>query len=52
MRGDILKAYCLLTEANDYIDCMRTPNNCMFLDELQSKIKQVKKGLYNLGGEQ
>ena len=51
MRGDILKAYCLLTEADDYISCMRTPNNERFIDELQSKIKQVKKGLYALGGE-
>lgn len=52
MRGDILKAYCLLTEANEHIGCMRTPSNCRFIDELQSKIKQVKKGLYDLGGEE
>ncbi len=52
MRGDILKAYCLLTEANDYIDCMRTPSNERMIGELCSKIKQVKKGLYKLGGEE
>lgn len=51
MRGDLLKAYCLLAEASDYLRYIRTENNYRAVDELQSKIRQVKEGVYDLGGE-
>lgn len=52
MRGNLLKAYCLLAEASDCLRYIRTPNNERVVNELQSKIRQAKKGIYDLGGEE
>ena len=52
MRGELLKAYCLLTEASDCLRYIRTPNNERVVEELRLKIRQVKKEVYDLGGEE